>query len=89
MPYQFAQPENTACLSCVHVMREGAPILHVTHDADDGGWQFLCGADHGEDDAMGEVVALDPSVNALHEMPEGIGAFRETAGGEWKPFRLQ
>ena len=24
-------------------MLEGAPILLVTHDADDGSWQFLCG----------------------------------------------
>ena len=50
--YQFEQPENTACFSCRHVIKGSAPILHVTHDADDGGWQFLCGGDHTEDDAM-------------------------------------
>jgi hypothetical protein len=91
--YQFEQPENTACFSCRHVIKEGAPILYVTHDADDGGWQFLCGGDHIEDDArivgMGEIVKIDPSVNELHEMPEGVSATREKRGGTWTMFRKQ
>lgn len=91
--YQFEQPENTACFSCRHVIKKGAPILYVTHDADDGGWQFLCGGDHTEDDAMivgmGEVVKMDPSVNELHEMTEGVGATREKLGGTWMTFRKQ
>lgn len=90
--YQFEQPMNTACFTCTHVVRESAEILHVTHDADDGGWQFLCGRDHAAADAMilcmGEIVEIDPSVNALFEMPDGVGASRETRIGEWKPFKL-
>ena len=91
--YQFAEPESTACFTCKHVVKEGAEILYVTHDVDDGGWQFLCSGNHTEDDAMilgmGEVVQIDPSVNGLYEMPEGVGANRETRNGEWKPFKLQ
>ena len=91
--YQFEQPENTACFSCRHVIKGGEPILYVTHDADDGGWQFLCGGDHTEDDAMivgmGEVVKMDPSVNELHKIPEGVGATRERRGGTWTTFRKQ
>jgi hypothetical protein len=91
--YQFEQPENTACFSCRHVIKGSAAILYVTHDADDGGWQFLCGGDHTEDDAMivgmGEVVKMDPSLNELHEMPEGVGATREKRGGTWTMFRKQ
>lgn len=91
--YQFAESENTACFTCRHVVREGAAILRVTHDADDGGWQFLCGGDHAEDDAlilgMGEIVRIDPSVNGLHEMPEGVGASRESREGEWTTFKRQ
>lgn len=89
--YQFEQSENTACFSCRHVIKGSAPILYVTHDADDGGWQFLCGGDHTEEDAMivcmGEVVKIDPSVNELHAIPEGTGATRETRGGAWKTFK--
>jgi hypothetical protein len=89
---QFEQLENTACFTCRHVVRESAEILHVTHYADDGAWQFLCACDHAAEDllivGMGEIVQIDPSVNALYEMPEGVGASRETRTGEWKPFKL-
>lgn len=91
--YEFSEPRNTACITCRHVVKDGADILHVTHDAEDGGWQFLCGGDHTEEDAMilgmEEIVRVDPSVNGLHQMPEGVGASRETRAGEWKPFKLQ
>lgn len=93
IPYHFNQPKNTACFTCIHVLKQSAPILHVTHDADDGYWQFLCNADHQDDDAMivgmGEVVEKAPSINALHDMPAGIGAYRDTPTSQWKPYKLQ
>ena len=68
-------------------------VLYVTHDADDGCWQFLCGGEHTTEDAvvvgMGEIVRIDPSVNDLFEMPEGLGANREEVNGEWKPFKAR
>ena len=93
-PYHFKDPENTACLTCRHVLERTGSILHVTHDEDDGMWQFLCGADsHTEEDAkilsMREIVEIDPSVNGLHGMPLGVGAYREKVGGDWTSFRLQ
>ena len=91
--YEFSEPKNTACFTCRHIVKDGAVILHVTHDADDGGWQFLCGGDHTEADAMilgmEEIVRIAPSVNGLHKMPEGVGASRVTRDGEWKPYKLQ
>lgn len=90
-PYLFSEPKNTACISCKHIFHEGADILRATHD-EDGDWQFLCGGEHSESDAMvvgmGEVAKQDPSVNALCEMPTGVGAFRDAADAEWKPYRL-
>ena len=72
------------------VMREGWPILLVTHDADDGAWQFLNG--HGDTDdtdsamvvAPAEVAALDPSVGELAELPLGWRAWRETVDRPWR-----
>lgn len=91
--YQCAEPENTAGFTYRHVATEGAEILHFSHDADDGSWQFLCDGDHIENDAMilgiGEIVKIDPSVNYLREMPEGVGASRETREADWTPFKLQ
>jgi len=39
--FEFSAARNTAVFICARV-RDGAPVLHVTHDAD-GDWQFLCG----------------------------------------------
>lgn len=46
------------------VLRQGLPILLVTHDADDGAWQFLNG--HGNGSTSGSLLArrgtpLDPA----------------------------
>ena len=89
--YRFDQSGDTACITCSHVMDEGAPVLFVTHDADDGGWQFLCGREHDIEDAivigMGHIIDMDPTLNGLHDMPEGYGASRESLGAQWASFQ--
>ena len=92
--FQFSDPENAACMTCCHVLDDRAPILYVSHDTDDGMWQFLCGADgHGSEHAkiitLLQAVELDPSVNALYEMPLGVCAERQTVNAEWKPYRME
>ena len=91
--YRFSDSRDTACLVCGHVLQENAPVLYVTHDQEDGLWQFLCGAeDHGSDQAriisLGQAVDLDPSLNELHAMPLGFGATRDSRKAKWQPFRL-
>jgi hypothetical protein len=46
MEFPFYDPPNTAVIVCCHVLDEGKPILYVSHDEDDGMWQFLCGPTH-------------------------------------------
>jgi len=41
--WPFEDMPNTAALTTSDVLEANAPILHVTHDADDGSWQFLPG----------------------------------------------
>ena len=91
--YLFSDPENTACMVCSHVIDNDAAILHVTHDEDDGMWQFLCGESNHETSqakiiALGEAVSIDPSINELHEIPLGVGATRQSKGKEWKLFNI-
>lgn len=91
--FEFSEPEDTVCMVCRHVLEQGAPILYVTHDADDGMWQFLCGAEaHSSEDAklvsLVQAVRIDPSVNELHEMPVGMGTERASVGERWVPFRV-
>lgn len=91
MKFPFNEPENVAVFTCVHVLENGADICYVTHDEDDGAWQFLCGKSHDESDArvvsLKNIVELDPSVGVLSNMPLGCGAARDGKASRWKGFR--
>ena len=80
--WQFTEPQNVAVITIRQIVREGRPILHVTHDRDDGGWQFLGAEDANMEDAMvvalREIVRLDPSVQQLADLPPGWHAWRRT-----------
>ena len=63
------------------------PILFVSHDEDDGMWQFLCGKTHETDDAklvsLEFVFKLDNSIGALIDMSCGYYAIREKQEDNW------
>ncbi len=73
--WAFEDGPNTATITTVKVLERRAPILLVTHDEDDGGWQFLCGTTNDDADArivgLGTIVKWDPSVNELADLPLG------------------
>ncbi len=67
---------NSGCFCCVHVVKNGAPILHAHHETpefeDDPfyGWLFSCCEDeHEADDILilltKEVLARDESIAML------------------------
>ena len=82
-----------AMLTTVNVLDRGHPILLVSHDEDDCGWQMLCGTTNHDDDAR--VVSLrslydrDPSLADLADLPMGWYAWRETLGETWRRAPLQ
>ena len=51
MEFPFYDAPNTATIICCHIINGEEPILFVSHDEDDGMWQFLCGKAHETDDA--------------------------------------
>ena len=88
MVFPFVDPPNTAALICTHVLN-GDPILYVSHDADDGMWQFLCGRNgHSTQEArlvsLAKVVDIDPQIGALASMPLGCAAERNDADSPWE-----
>ncbi|MBO0593664.1 hypothetical protein I2486_19875 [Cellulophaga sp. E16_2] len=92
MEFKFRDAKDKAVFTCNHVLKDGHPVLSVTHDSD-GDWQFLCGKNsHTEEDAkiisLENAVALDPTVNQLFEMPVGVRAERKAIGEKWNPFRI-
>ncbi len=87
MEFPFYDAPNTATIICCHVMNGESPILFVSHDEDDGMWQFLCGQTHEMDDAklvsLKFVFELDNSIGALVDMPCGYYATREKQTDKW------
>ncbi len=68
-------------------MREHAPIVYVSHDEDDHGWQF-----HGAQPAqmqyamlvaLKEVIDIDSTVCEIADIPPGWIAHRKSVGDEW------
>jgi hypothetical protein len=85
--WRFQDPPNVASFTVRQIVREGAPILLVCHDAEDGGWQFLTGGPVLIEDAMlvalSTILKLDGSVGELADLPLGWQAKRESANADW------
>lgn len=82
----FDENPNLGVLTTAAVLG-GAPILMISHDEDDGGWQFLCGSTNDPADGrivhLREIVAMDPTVTAVADLPLGWVAFRNATDGDW------
>jgi hypothetical protein len=85
--WPFDQPPNAVAITLRAVL-DGAPILLVSHDADDDGWQFLDGSAVDIDNAalisMAEAVALDASIREVADLLPGWTAWRSAPGEPWQ-----
>ena len=85
--WPFDQPPNCAVITLRQIANGSQPVLHVTHDDADHGWQFLGLEDAIEEDAsvvgFAEIVAMDPSLKELADLPPGWHAWRRAANTEW------
>jgi hypothetical protein len=63
------------------------PILYISHDLEDHGWQFTGATPANMKDAMlvclSEVVALDSSTLEVADLPPGWHAARESPQHAW------
>ncbi|HYX72451.1 MAG TPA: hypothetical protein VE732_06755 [Nitrososphaera sp.] len=86
--WPFDDPPSVAVITTTHIIRAGKPILLVSHDEDDGSWQFLPGDEISEDDAMvvglGEILEIDSSLASLANLPLGWSATRKTKDSVWR-----
>ena len=69
------------------VLDRSEPILLVSHDEDDHGWQFIGTSDASVADAklicLEDIVRLDPTVLEVADLPPGWQAIRTKVGGTW------
>jgi hypothetical protein len=86
-PWPFDQPRNCAALVTREVMDQEEPILLVSHDSDDHGWQFIGSTagtpENGRIILLSNAVALDPSVLQLADLPAGWHAWRDSPEDPW------
>jgi hypothetical protein len=86
--WPFTDPENLAVFTLKRIVQGQSPILRVTHDEDDGGWQFLDGGEVTVEEAslvsLRAMTRLDPSVLELTDLPLGWAASRSGPGEPWQ-----
>lgn len=84
--WKFLDPPHTGVYLSKAVQSHSESVTYVSHDADDGAWQFL-GDSMGESD--GVLVCLhhpvddDPSLIELADLPLGWYAERDAPGEQW------
>lgn len=89
-PWPFEDPPNVAVIANRKIVDGSTWIAYVTHDEDDGGWQFHTDepGPPREADALivglAKIVALDESVAELADLPLGWCAWRSAEGAPWQ-----
>lgn len=91
--WPFKDPPNVAVIANRKIFTDGGWIAYVSHDEDDGGWQFHI-SEAGppkEADAfvvgLNEIVELDESVMELADLPLGWHAWRDSKTSPWQRSR--
>lgn len=85
--WPFRDPQNVSVFTTSSVVSGKAPILYVTHDEDDGAWQFHSGEALTDDQpkvvSLAAIVKLDSTVKELADLPLGWEANRKSKGDKW------
>ncbi len=87
--WPFVDPPDVAVFTTRAIVEDGAWIASVSHDADDGAWQFHDSGPGSADVAEARVVSLrhiverDPTVRDVLDLPLGRRASRDAADSPW------
>lgn len=86
--WPFLDPPNTAVLTNVRILDEHAWVHYVTHDEEDGTWQFHPpGGQASMKEAavvsLDHMLKLDPRIEELADLPLGWHAWRDDENAPW------
>jgi hypothetical protein len=85
--FKFKDKRTTLVLTIKQVMKEHKPVLFVSHNKDDGTWQFFSRDNFKMKDAvvvtLFEMTEKDPTLNELFDLPKGWQASRESVADAW------
>ena len=83
----FKESPDTMVLTTKDVVIKRCPILFVSHDLDDGMWQFHSNEQVDMNEAMlvslQEIVTFDFSITNISSLPLGWIAFRDNLQSSW------
>jgi hypothetical protein len=88
--WMFKDPPNVAVIANRKIVTAEDWIAGVSHDLDDGGWQFQSNSaiSADADDAvvvsLRTIVELDETISELADLPLGWHAWRESKSSAWK-----
>ena len=85
--WKFPDPPHTKAFLSEAVHTEAEPVTYVSHDADDGAWQFLGDSMAGDSkpviSCLHHPIDKDPSLKELADLPLGWWAERTKPGDPW------
>ena len=88
--WKFNDPPNVAVIARKSIFTHGDVIVYVTHDSDDGCWQFHTAQPEAMDinDAclvsFQSIVEHDPTIEQLAALPLGWCASRSSVDQGWE-----
>ena len=87
MEWKFNESQNTMVITTAKIIKGQNDILYVSHDIEDGVWQFLDGGTVTEEDAkivgLGEIANIDDTVLQIANLPMGSIAYRRSKKDSW------
>lgn len=87
MTWKFEHPRNLGVITVQRILDRETSVVYVSHDDDDGSWQFFDGNPVTEEDArvvgLGRIIDLDPTLMDLADLPEGFVAMRNSRQDGW------
>lgn len=93
MHWPFHDSPDVAVFTSRDIVEHRKIITYVSHDDDDGAWQFHAGDGTPEDEcdarivSLQEVLNLDATVSELADLPTGWYAWRTSREDDWKRQR--
>lgn len=89
--FPFSKRPDLLVLTCTHVL-SGGDVTLVCHHFDDNSWEFLCGCEHTEEEAVvltvGELCEMDSTLHLLSDLPVGGCAQRKNRAHAWQRGRI-
>ncbi|MDP5277220.1 hypothetical protein [Chengkuizengella axinellae] len=84
----YRDSPNTMVITLKEIIDETKPILYVSHDEEDGMWQFLDGSlelntDNARIVSLKEILEIDDSLSSLWDLPLGWTAERFNKSSVW------